>query len=287
MASPTKVAVVTGANKGIGFGIVRALLQHPYDGIVYLTARDTTRGEAALEELAKSGLTARFHQLDIDSLESIQAFRDFIKTEHGGLDVLVNNAAIAFKHAATDPFGYQAQETIRVNYFGTLNVCHELFPLLRPGARVVQVSSSLGHLSQINGQSPGDAELRKQLSSDDLTEEKLGDLMNTFIRLAKEGTHHSAGWPNSTYNVSKVGLSALTRIQQREIDATRPCQDILINSCHPGYVNTDMTSHQGPLSIAEGAVAPTWLALLPPNYPLRGGYVWYDKRIVDWVNGPT
>ena len=81
-----------------------------------------------------------------------------------------------------------------------------------------------------------------------------------------------------------------------------------MNSVHPGYVDTDMTSHKGPLTIeqgkttiisrsisiviidlfSKGAVAPSWLALLPPNIEgPKGGYVWYDKRIVDWVNGPT
>ena len=59
------------------------------------------------------------------------------------------------------------------------------------------------------------------------------------------------GWPNSAYSTSKIGISALTRIQQRNFEAdTR--QDIVVNSCHPGYVDTDMTSHKGPLTIEQG-----------------------------------
>lgn len=89
--------------------------------------------------------------------------------------------------------------------------------------------------------------------------------------------------------MSKVSLSALSRIQQREIEETRPNDDILVNHVHPGYVDTDMTSHRGPLTIDEGAVAPAWLATLPANNfgNPKGAYVWYDKTIVDWVNGPT
>lgn len=77
-------------------------------------------------------------------MESIVKFRDYLKLTHGGLDVLVNNAGIAFKNSATDPFSVQAEVTCRVNFFATMNVCNELFPLLRPHGRVVNVSSSAG-----------------------------------------------------------------------------------------------------------------------------------------------
>lgn len=82
--------------------------------------------------------------MDIDNLDSIAKFRDFIKSTHGGLDVLVNNAAMAYKGNAKEPFSEQAENTCRVNFFSTMNCCNELFPLLRPHARVVNVSSSAG-----------------------------------------------------------------------------------------------------------------------------------------------
>ncbi|CAG7699118.1 unnamed protein product, partial [Allacma fusca] len=82
------------------------------------------------------GLKPAFHQLDIDSLDSIKAFRKYLESTHGGIDVLVNNAAMAYKQGATEPFGEQAEHTVRVNFLGTLNVCNELFPLLRKHARV-------------------------------------------------------------------------------------------------------------------------------------------------------
>ncbi|XP_042211453.1 carbonyl reductase [NADPH] 1-like, partial [Homarus americanus] len=150
---------------------------------------------------------------------------------------------IYFKNAATERFAEQAENTIRVNYFGTLAVCHALFPLLRPHARVATVSSSRGHLSRIIGNEPQATALRNKFASPTLTEQELGDLMNQFIIKAKEGTWKEAGWPNSTYVVSKVGVSALTRIQQRAFDADqRP--DMVVNSCHPGFVNTDMITHR-------------------------------------------
>ena len=81
-----------------------------------------------------------------------------------------------FQVAAPEPVGYQAEVTIKTNYFSLLKVCNQLFPLLRPHARVVNLSSSCGHLLQIPSE-----ELRKQFSDPDLTVEKLNSLMLTFV----------------------------------------------------------------------------------------------------------
>ncbi|XP_042892815.1 carbonyl reductase [NADPH] 1-like [Penaeus japonicus] len=281
-----RIAVVTGANKGIGFGMMKELCAK-FDGIVYLTARDEGRGLAAVEELKKLGHTAHFHQLDIDNADSISKFTNYIKNTYGGLDVLVNNAAINYKSTGPEPFSEKAENAIRVNFFGTLALCRSLFPLLRPHARVSTVSSSSGHLLRINGNEPQASALREKFASPSLTEEELCDLMNQFVEKAKEGTWKEAGWPNSTYVVSKVGVSALTRIQQRAFDAD-PREDLVVNCVHPGYVGTDMTSYKGPLTIEEGAVAPSYLALLPPDIKEpKGAYVWFDKQVVDWVKGPV
>lgn len=96
MSSCSRVALVTGANKGIGFAIARELCRQ-FSGDVVLTARDAARGQAAVQQLQAEGLSPRFHQLDINDLQSIRALRDFLRKEYGGLDVLVNNAGIAFK----------------------------------------------------------------------------------------------------------------------------------------------------------------------------------------------
>ncbi|XP_037047222.1 carbonyl reductase [NADPH] 1-like [Bradysia coprophila] len=282
----SKVYVVTGSNKGIGFAIVRALCKQN-DGIVYLTARDEGRGLNSVEALKKEGLNPNFHQLDIESVDSIITFRDYLKSTHGGIDVLVNNAAIAFKNNATEPFSEQAEVSCRVNFFATMKFCDELLPLLRPHGRVVNVSSSAGYLKRINGKAPESLELQKKFADPKLTRDTLVSLVNDFVQSSKTNIHTSKGWPNSAYSVSKVAVSALSRIQQREMDETRPDDDILVNHVHPGYVDTDMTSHKGHLTIDQGADAPSWLALLAPNTPSnpKGAYVWYDRRIVDWVDG--
>lgn len=265
-----KVAVVTGSNKGIGFAIVRGLCKR-FDGDVYLTSRDFTRGQKAVEDLEKEGLKPKYHQLDITDPSSIEKLRDFLKEKYGGLDVLINNAGIAFKGNATEPVAIQAEETLRVNYFSVLSTCNILFPILRNGARVVNVSSSMGHLSVIPSE-----KLRNRFKDPKLTVEGLSDLVREYIEAAKAGTH-AAEWGNSSYGVSKVALSALTLIQQRVLED----KDIKVNSCHPGYVDTDMTSHKGPLTIDQGAVAPLFLALDAAD-TVKGQYVWSDASIVQW-----
>lgn len=299
--SGTRVAVVTGSNKGIGFAIVKELCSK-FDGVVYLTSRDESRGKAAIEELKKSGLNPKFHQLDIGDEASVIRLRDYITATYGGLDVLVNNAGINKNAVASADFGEQATAILGTNFFDTFQTCNILFPILKSHARVVNISSQMGHLSMITGQDKAAIELKERLSSTNLTENELSELMKNFVNSAKEGNYESYGWPSTcfvvsnlgvrfqidmspAYIASKIGVSALTRIQQRKFDEDSR-EDLIVNCVHPGYVETDMTEHKGPLKIEEGAVAPSWLALLPRNTERpKGAFVWYDKQLVDWVDG--
>jgi len=266
-----KVAIVTGGNKGIGFGIVKGLCEK-FVGTVYLTARDVSRGKAAVADLKKSGLNAEFYQLDVTDPESVTRFGDYIKEKHGGIDVLVNNAAIAFKNDATESFAIQAKETTFVNYFSLVSTCNILFPLLRDNARVVNLSSSAGHLTRIPGE-----HLRKKFADPSLTEPALSELIKEFVAAAERGTKEADGWGKSAYSVSKVAVTALTFIQDREYGP----KGISINCVHPGYVDTDMTSHKGPFTVERGSLASLYLALEAPA-DLKGVYMWHDKSIADW-----
>jgi len=277
-----KVAVVTGGNKGVGFGTVRGLAKK-FEGDVFLTSRDEGRGQEALNILTKQeGLSVKYHQCDISNPSSVEKLRDYMKENYGGIDVLVNNAAMAFKRDATDPMLIQATQTLKVNYWDTKKTSEILFPILKPGARVVNVSSSAGFLGRIPGEG-----LKKKFASESITFEELDNLMIQYVEDVKEEKHTESGWPpSSNYVVSKVGLSCLSRIQQRESDKKYPDADIVINHVHPGYVDTDMTSHKGPLSIDEGAKSSIFTALLPPGTTDKGKYFWANCQEVDWVNGP-
>ena len=282
-----KVAIVTGSNKGIGYGIVKGLAKRFFLGDsyhdVYLTSRDKERGLAAVKSLADEGIFVHFHQLDINDQTSVEKFASYLKEKHGGIDILVNNAGIAFKSTATESFAEQAKITLQTNYFNTKRACDHFFPLLRSGARVVNVSSLAGFLGLIPGEY-----LKTKLASScsSLSFDELDSLMNDFVDSAKYDNLQEKGWPKSTYVVSKVGLSALTRIQQREINKDKSRQDIAINHIHPGLVDTDMTSHRGPMTIERGAESSLFAANLPPDTNIKGEYIWDDCSLVDWVNGP-
>ncbi|XP_064135509.1 carbonyl reductase [NADPH] 1 [Loxodonta africana] len=277
MSSCSRVALVTGANKGIGFAIARDLCRQ-FSGDVVLTARDEARGRAAVQQLQAEGLSPRFHQLDIDDLQSIRALRDFLRREYGGLDVLVNNAGIAFKNADPTPFHIQAEVTLKTNFFGTRDVCTELLPLIKPQGRVVNVSSMVS-LGALRSCSP---ELQQKFRSETITEEELVALMNKFVEDTKNGVHQKEGWPNTAYGVSKIGVTVLSRIYARNLSAQRGGDKILLNACCPGWVRTDMAGPRATKSPEEGAETPVYLALLPSDADGPHGQFVMEKRVERW-----
>ena len=148
---------------------------------MYLTSRDVGRGKQAVEELNKLGCQPKYHQLDIDDESSVLKLRDYLKETYGGLDVLVNNAATAYHYDTTASFTEQCATTLRTNFFNTQRFCVIIFPILRPHARVVNVSSSAGHLKKISGNDEASVALRGKLASNDLTHEELIEIMQHFV----------------------------------------------------------------------------------------------------------
>ncbi|KAM9254395.1 carbonyl reductase [NADPH] 1 [Dugong dugon] len=277
MSSSSRVALVTGANKGIGFAIVRELCRQ-FSGDVVLTARDEARGRAAVQQLQAEGLSPRFHQLDIDDLQSIRALHDFLRREYGGLNVLVNNAGIAFKIADPTPFHIQAEVTLKTNFFSTRDVCTELLPLIKPQGRVVNVSS-VASIRALKSCSP---ELQQRFRSETITEEELVALMKKFVEDTKNGVHQKEGWPNTAYGVSKIGVTVLSRIHARNLSAQRGGDKILLNACCPGWVRTDMAGPSATKSPEEGAETPVYLALLPSDAEGPHGQFVSEKRVRQW-----
>ncbi|CAN9500206.1 unnamed protein product [Ophioblennius macclurei] len=273
----TKVVVVTGSNKGIGLAIVRQLCSQ-FQGDVYLTSRDVDRGQKAIESLTLEGLKPNFHQLDINDENSIAAATAFFKEKYGGVDVLVNNAAIAFKVADPTPFAVQAEVTIKTNFFATRNMLTQFLPLIKAGGRVVNVSSFVS-VRTLNQCSPS---LQQRFRSEDLSEDELVALMQQFVDKTKTNQHKEAGWPETAYGVSKTGLTALSMILARRLSRERPDDGILLNACCPGWVRTDMAGPKAPKSPEEGAITPVYLALLPPGATQPHGKFVSDKEVQTW-----
>ncbi|XP_031277431.1 (+)-neomenthol dehydrogenase-like [Pistacia vera] len=283
-----RYAVVTGANKGIGFEICRQLASNGI--VVVLTSRDEKRGLEAVQKLKESepGLSdyVIFHQLDVGNPASVASLADFITTQFEKLDILVNNAGIggatlnadAFvratelsggwpqgEHANWNELASQtseaAEEGLNTNYYGAKRMFEGLVPLLQlsDSPRIVNVSSLLGLLKNIPNE--GTKEVLNDVES--LTEERIDEVLNKFLKDLKEGSLEKEGWPTylSAYILSKASMNAYTRILAKKYPA------FLVNCVCPGFVKTDITCNTGLFNAAEGAQSPVRLALLPHAGP--------------------
>jgi NAD(P)-dependent dehydrogenase (short-subunit alcohol dehydrogenase family) len=156
MTSPQRIAVVSGANRGIGFEICRGLARLEVHTI--LTGRDERKAQAAGEKLVAEGLDVRHHQLDVTDSESVERLREFVVAEYGRLDILVNNAALYIdnRHSLLTVDLDVMQRTMDTNVYGPLRLIPAFVPLMKKAGygRVVNVSSGIGELSSLGPSYP-------------------------------------------------------------------------------------------------------------------------------------
>jgi len=259
------VALVTGANRGIGFEISRQLAGRGLH--VIMTSRDESAGQEACHALAAEGASVSHAPLDVADEASVAALAEQVARDHGGLDALVNNAGVAL-----DGFdGEVARRTIEVNYLGPLRVYDALQPQLNEGARVVMVSSGMGDRSSLSSD-------LQQVFSAPMTRDELTGWMRRFVEDVAAGRHERAGWPSSAYRVSKIGLNKLTEVLAEEV-ADDP-RRLAINAACPGWVRTRMGGSHAPRTPEQGARTATWLATLGPDGP-SGGF-FRDEAPASW-----
>lgn len=157
MTDEHRIAVVTGANRGIGFEICRQLAQHGLR--VILTARSVAKGKAAVTALKREGLAVEFHRLDVSSARSVSALAAHLDRKFGRLDVLVNNAGVLLDPRGSRVLDAQPatfRDTLTINLMGPLLLMQALVPLMKRNAygRIVNLSSGQGQLSEMGAGSP-------------------------------------------------------------------------------------------------------------------------------------
>ncbi|KAD3068924.1 hypothetical protein E3N88_36804 [Mikania micrantha] len=266
----TQIASFSSArNKGIGLEICRQLASNGVD--VILTSRNQSRGEEAVKALGLSNVT--FHQLDTTDPSSIACLATFVQTQFGKLDILVHvldEKAHLLTNTIEEPYEL-GERCLKINYYATKSVTESFIPLLQlsKSPRIVNVTSLYGDLFWFHNE-----KLKEELQDiDNLTEERIDEIIQWFLSDFKAGNLKKNGWPLTVcaYKVSKVALNAYTRLMARKYE------NILVNCVHPGYVKTDMTSQTGFITVEEGAKGPVMAALLPDNGP--SGVYFFETQI--------
>jgi NAD(P)-dependent dehydrogenase (short-subunit alcohol dehydrogenase family) len=243
MAQTKKVALITGANKGLGYEMAKQLAQAGVKVVV--AARDTAKGEAAVEKLKHESVDVEFLKLDVTDKEDFPKAAEFIESKFGKLDILINNAGISADGLAGTSVSATTEHSLRTtfetNFFAPIFLTQALLPLLKKSdaGRIVNMSSILG--SQTFHATPGSP-------------------IYDFKALS--------------YDASKAALNSFTIHLAYELKDT----NIKVNSAHPGWVKTDMGTDAAPMELPEGAKTGVALALLDEDGP-TGGFFHLGKPL--------
>jgi NAD(P)-dependent dehydrogenase (short-subunit alcohol dehydrogenase family) len=247
-----RVALVTGANQGVGLQVAAELVAN---GLTVLVgSRNFDRGEAAAKEIGPGAVAV---QLDVTDGDSIAAAAGRIRNEIGGLDLLVNNAGISKttrgslslqEYAKTKYPSNASLDEIRAvwetNVFGVVAVYQAMLPLLRESsdARIVNVSSGVGSLT---------------------------------ANADPAYPYHALFGP--IYPASKAALNAMTLAMMIELEST----DIKVNLVSPGYTKTNLNGYAGTESVEDGSREVVRVALLGPDGP-TGTFTRWENVTIPW-----
>ena len=268
--SSKKLVLITGSNKGIGYGIIEALLKKKANLRIILTSRNDSLGKKSYNQLLDKYPFSKndffYHQLDITKDESILNLISWIKNQFGKIDYLVNNAGLGTKGNRTDINIHNA--VLEVNVFGTINFTEVMLKndMINKSGKIILVGSIMGNLNYLNS-----SELKSKFKNVKTFQELL-DLTNSFKTSFKNKTTDKDGWCLNSYCVSKMVVNTYARVLslRNEIENN----DISVYAAHPGWVKTDMTGPEAPLTVEQGVVNEVFLIELPDgiNRKYQGKY---------------
>ena len=273
MNTQEKIAVVTGANRGIGFEVCRQLAKLGI--LVVLTSRDEKKGLEACKKLEQQELTVRYFQLDVTHAASVSRLVSFLQKEFGRCDILVNNAGVFLDKNGPEDIDFPSifsaridviRQTLETNVYGPILLCQALIPLMKKNnyGRVVNISSGMGQLCDMNGGYPG---YRISKAAINCVTRILTDELLTFSLLNR--------MPNLQMPL-ELEAEDLAGSKKRSIKGN----NILVNSVCPGWVKTDMGGSGATRTVQEGADTIVWLATLPNGGP--GGKFFRDRKEIPW-----
>lgn len=273
-----KIALVTGANQGLGLALVRRLSrQWGKQGIVYLGARHRERGEEAVALLQAEGLSPHLAVVDVSDDASVQNCADLIGQRHGGIDILISNAAARI--IPDIPSSEQITEFVATNNHGTVRILRAFVPLLNEGGRLLVVASAFGRLHYLP------THLHSHFDETTMSLSDVESVMDTYARAVQAGTAQQEGWPEWINIPSKIGQVTAMRVLAREMHEQARERDILINAVCPGLVDTaasrpwftNMAEAQSPDEAAEDVI---WLATLPEGTTTPYGELVQHKQVL-------
>ncbi len=274
-----RVAIVTGANQGLGFALANGLaLQLEREDVVYLTGRDRGRVDAACERVGGTRAELRPRVLDVRDRAALTALAAEIRSEHGGLDVVFSNhyARVLPEDVPADVI----EEYVDTNNLGTTRLLRAFAPILRPGGRLLVVASTLGLIEELP------AHLQPLFDTGGMTLEDIDATMLGWRDEVIDGRAGAAGWPAFINIPSKVGQVAAVRVLARERRESDEAAGTLVAAVCPGMIDTgasrpwfDMSGAQTP---AEAAAALLALALEPGARPELYGELIRFGRVLRW-----
>ncbi|KAL4463515.1 hypothetical protein ABPG72_007616 [Tetrahymena utriculariae] len=264
--------IVTGSNKGVGYGIIENLAAKPYH--IIMACRSLERANETRSKLLQTHPQAKIdsYELNVDSTDSINKFVQQIHQHYGHVDILLNNSGMAFKG---DEFGtHVVEQTFRTNFYGTIDLTEKMLPYIKESGKVIFVGSSAGKYNNVKNNQT----ILQQLKNPHLTKEQLFAVAKQFYEDVKDNTYAQKGWAKSAYGMSKLCINLYASVLSRFDSVIQ--KKLQVYTCCPGWVRTDMAGQQATRSIQEGAVCPVYLVELPFQVkPELQGKFFYDQVV--------
>jgi len=280
------VALVSGGSRGIGYMIGKELLRKIPSSYAFLTSRGDTGGMESILGMELGGgcrKRTKFITMDVNNQQCVLDYADFIQQRYGGLDILINNAAI-YERPDLKNFHEQAKRIMKTNYWGTKNVIDAFFHKPKPNARMINITSNLAHVKEKH---TDEVEALKKQTRDRFATAnnvfELNGLVLQFEEDVSKGRCKEEGWPECAFSVSKMAVNAFTRILQKDFDK-KDRNDVVINAVYPATKHSKIKQEGFDLITREQAAQFVfYMATTMPNNPNRfprGEVIWENSTHV-------